>query len=59
LIEYLTSVTKLEMNNKDIRSVLSIAKLVHNVEDVSWLVETFKRYGRIPGGTDNSYGDMG
>jgi hypothetical protein len=34
--------------------VLAIAKLVHNIEDVPWIVQTFKKYGRI----DNSYGDM-
>ena len=47
-----------EMNSKDIRDVTSIAKLVHNTEDVSWLVKTFKKYARIPGAIDNSYGDM-
>jgi hypothetical protein len=47
-----------EMNSKDIRNVLSIAKLVHSIEDVSWLVQIFKKYGRIPGGIDNSLGDM-
>lgn len=48
-----------EMNSKDVRNVLAIAKLVHSVDDVSWLVQTFKKYGRIPGGIDNSQGDMG
>jgi replication-associated recombination protein RarA len=38
-----------KMNSKDIRNVLAIAKLVHSVDDVSWLVKTFKKYGRIPG----------
>jgi replication-associated recombination protein RarA len=47
-----------ELNSKDIRNVLAIAKLVHSIDDVSWLVQTFKKYGRIPGGIDNSYGDM-
>jgi replication-associated recombination protein RarA len=46
-----------ELNSKDIRNVLAIAKLVHSIEDVSWLVQTFRKYGRIPGGMDNSYGD--
>jgi hypothetical protein len=45
-----------EMNSKDIRDVLSIAKLVHSIEDVSWLIQTFKRYGRIPGVIDNLHG---
>jgi hypothetical protein len=43
-----------ELNSKDIRSVLAIAKLVHSIEDVSWLVQTFKKYGKIP---DTSNGD--
>jgi replication-associated recombination protein RarA len=47
-----------ELNSKDVRDVLAIAKLVHSIEDVSWLVQTFKKYERIPGGIDNSYGDM-
>jgi replication-associated recombination protein RarA len=47
-----------EMNGKDIRDVLAIAKLVHSVDDVSWLVKTFRKYGKIPGRIDNSYGDM-
>jgi replication-associated recombination protein RarA len=47
-----------ELDRKDIRDVLAIAKLVHSIENVSWLVQTFKKYGRIPGGIDNSYGDM-
>jgi replication-associated recombination protein RarA len=47
-----------EMNSKDIRNVLSIARLVHSIDDVSWLVQTFRKYGRIPGGIDNSHGDM-
>jgi replication-associated recombination protein RarA len=46
-----------EMNSKDIRSVLAIAKLVHSSDDVSWLVQTFRKYGRIPGGIDNLHGD--
>jgi replication-associated recombination protein RarA len=33
-----------EMNSKDIRDVLAIAKLVHNIEDVSWLVQVYKKY---------------
>jgi replication-associated recombination protein RarA len=37
-----------ELNCKDIRNVLAMAKLVHSIEDVSWLVQTFKKYGRIP-----------
>jgi replication-associated recombination protein RarA len=47
-----------EMNSKDIRNVLAIAKLVHSIDDVLWLVQTYKKYGRIPGGIDNSYGDL-
>jgi replication-associated recombination protein RarA len=47
-----------EMHSKDVRDILSIAKLVHSVDDVSWTVQTFKKYGKIPGGIDNSYGDM-
>lgn len=47
------------MNSRDVRSVLAIAKLVHSIEDVSWLVQTFKKYGRIPGTIDNTHGDMG
>ena len=46
-----------ELNSKDIRDVLSIAKLVHNTEDVSWLVKTFKKYGRIPNAIDNLHGE--
>jgi replication-associated recombination protein RarA len=42
-----------EMNSKDIRNVLAMAKLVHSIEDVSWLVQTYKKYGRIPGGLLN------
>ena len=34
-----------EMNSKDIRDVLALAKLVHNIEDVSWLVQVRKKYG--------------
>lgn len=34
-----------------------LAKLVHGIEDVSWLVQTLKKYGKIAGGIDNSYGD--
>jgi Holliday junction DNA helicase RuvB len=45
------------MNSKDIRNVLAIAKLVHGIEDVSWVVQTFKKYGRIPGGIANLHGD--
>jgi replication-associated recombination protein RarA len=37
-----------EIHSKDIRNVLAIAKLVHSIEEVSWLVQTFRRYGRIP-----------
>jgi replication-associated recombination protein RarA len=47
-----------ETNSKDIRNVLAIAKLVHSIDDVLWLVQTYKKYGRIPGGIDNSYGDL-
>jgi replication-associated recombination protein RarA len=47
-----------ELNSKDIRNVLAVAKLVHSIEDVSWLVQTVRKYGRIPGGIDNSCGDM-
>ena len=47
-----------EMNSKDVRDILGIAKLVHGVEDVSWIVQTYKKYGRIPAGRDNSYGDI-
>jgi hypothetical protein len=47
-----------EMNSKDVRDVLGIANLVHGVEDVSWIVQTYKKYGRIPAGMDNSCGDM-
>src|SRR5918994_6488451 len=36
-----------ELNSKDIRNVLSMAKLVHSIEDVSWLVQTVRKYGRI------------
>jgi hypothetical protein len=36
---------------------LAIAKLVNSVDDVSWMVQTYKKYGRIPGGMDNPYGD--
>ena len=46
-----------EMNSKDVRNVLAIAKLVHNTEDVSWLVKTFKKYGRIPNAIDNLHGE--
>jgi replication-associated recombination protein RarA len=47
-----------EMNSKDIRNVLSIAKLVHSIEDVSWVVQTYKKYGRIPDRMNNLLGDM-
>lgn len=47
-----------ELDSKDIRNVLSIAKLVHSIDDVSWLVQTFKKYGRIHSRIDNSHGDM-
>jgi replication-associated recombination protein RarA len=47
-----------ELSSKDIRNVLAIAKLVHSIDDVSWLIQTFKRYGRIPGGIDYLHGDM-
>jgi replication-associated recombination protein RarA len=43
-----------EMQSKDIRNVLTIAKLVHSIDDVSWLVQTFRKYGKIPGGINNS-----
>ena len=33
------------MNSKDLRDVLAIAKLVRNIEDVSWLVKVRKKYG--------------
>jgi hypothetical protein len=33
-----------EMNSKDIRDVLAIAKLVHSIEDVSWLIRVHKKY---------------
>ncbi len=46
-----------EMHSKDMRNVLAIAKLVHSIEDVSWLIQTFKRYGRIPDGIDNLRGE--
>jgi Holliday junction DNA helicase RuvB len=46
-----------KMNSKDIRNVLAIAKLVRSIEDVSWLIQTFKRYGTIPVGVDNWHGD--
>jgi hypothetical protein len=46
-----------EMNSKDIRNVLAVAKLVHSIEDVSWLVQTFKKYGRISDGIDNLNGE--
>jgi hypothetical protein len=42
-----------ELSSKDIRNVLAISKLVHSVEDVSWLVQTFRNYGRIRDGIDN------
>lgn len=47
-----------KMHSKDIRNVLAIAKLVHNIEDVSWLVQIYKKYERMPGGIGNSYGEM-
>jgi Holliday junction DNA helicase RuvB len=47
-----------KMKSKDVRDVLSIAKLVHSIDDVSWLVQTFSKYGRIPGRVDISHGDM-
>ena len=43
-----------ELNSKDIRSVSAIAKLVHSIDDVLCLVQTFRKYGRIP----NTNGDM-
>jgi Holliday junction DNA helicase RuvB len=43
-----------EIKSRDIRNVLSIAKLVHSIDDVSWLIQTFKRYGRTSGEGDNS-----
>jgi replication-associated recombination protein RarA len=36
-----------EMGSKDIRDVLFMGKLVHSVEDVSWLVQVHKRYGNL------------
>ena len=45
-----------ELDNKDIRNVLAIAKLVHSIDDVSWLVQTFRKYG-IPSRIDDSDGD--
>jgi Holliday junction DNA helicase RuvB len=47
-----------EMNSKDVRDILSIAKLARSIDDVSWLVQTFKKYGRIPREIDDSNGDM-
>ena len=47
-----------ELNSKDIRNVLAVAKLVHSIEDVSWLIQVYKKYGRIPGRIDNPHGDM-
>jgi replication-associated recombination protein RarA len=44
-----------EMKSKDIRNVLSIAKLVHSIEDVSWLVQTFKTYGNGQSSTNISF----
>lgn len=44
------------MKSKDIRNVLAIGKLVHSIDDVSWIVQVHKKYGRIPGRIDNSYG---
>ena len=44
-----------ELSSKDIRNVLAMAKLVHSIEDVAWVVQTFKNYGRIP---DTSNGDI-
>ena len=32
------------MHSKDIRNVLSIAKLVHSIDDVLWLIQTYKKY---------------
>jgi replication-associated recombination protein RarA len=46
-----------EMKKGDIRTVLTVAKLVHSIEDVSWLVQTYRKYGRIHGGIDDSNGD--
>ena len=43
-----------EMNSKDIRDVLAIAKLMHNVEDVSWLVQVYKKYEITSSEVDNS-----
>jgi uncharacterized protein YjaG (DUF416 family) len=43
-----------EMNIKDIRDVLAIAKLVHSIEDVSWLVQVHKKYGVTSSGPDYS-----
>lgn len=36
-----------DMNSKDIRDVLSIAKLVRSIDDVSWLVQVYKKYGNL------------
>jgi Holliday junction DNA helicase RuvB len=43
-----------EMNSKDIRDVLALAKLVHNTEDVSWIVQVYKKYGMTSSEVDNS-----
>ena len=37
-----------EKKSKDVRDVLAIAKLVNSIDDVSWLVQIFKEYGKIP-----------
>jgi replication-associated recombination protein RarA len=47
-----------EMKSKDVRDVLAIAKLVHTTEDVSWLIQTFRKYGKISSGIDNPHGEM-
>jgi hypothetical protein len=48
-----------EFSSKDIRNILAVAKLVHSIDDVSWVVQTFKKYGRISGGISHKlYGDM-
>lgn len=36
------------MKSKDVRNVLAIGKLVLSIEDVSWIVQVYKNYRRIP-----------
>jgi replication-associated recombination protein RarA len=50
IADEIASVVWNELSNKDIRNVLAIAKLVHSIEDVSWLVQVYKKYGRISDG---------